>query len=437
MHRPNRQLVTNGVSTPLGDEDGAGRIPGLLHSAQLYGLAAVLMFGVLAFGAVENWSGFVMSVGAVALLMLWAAEQMVRGRATIVLTPLFIPLIAFGIIILIQYTAHLTAYAYATKLTLITAITLGILFWVAMQALTARDDLNRFAAVLAVFGFAVAVVAILQHFTSPNRIYWSVLPPDAGLVFGPYVNRNHYGGCMELLMPLAMTRAFNARHAQGQRVVFGFMATTMAASVFLSESRAGSVCVMLEIVLFGLILASRRSGAVLATMAAFLLLAAGLGLWLSGGRALDRFGDVHDVRLRIAHDTLRMVSEHPWLGCGAGTYEFVYPAFRSYTSRFVIDHAHDDYLEALAETGMIGLSMVVVFIVLLYRGAISALFKRTSSRSGARIAALIGCTGLLLHSFTDFNMHIPANAALFLVLAAIATSPPEAKYGLPRQIYWK
>jgi O-antigen ligase len=171
---------------------------------------------------------------------------------------------------------------------------------------------------------------------------------------------------------------------------------------------------------------------------ALLLLASGLGLWLSGGRALDRFGDVHDVRLRIARDTLHMVSEHPWLGYGAGTYEFVYPAFRSYTSRFVIDHAHNDYLETLAETGIIGLSMVFMFIVLLYRGAVLSLFKRTSSRTGPRMAALIGCTGLVMHSFTDFNMHIPANAALFLVMAAIATSTSEAKYsGLPRQIYWK
>jgi O-antigen ligase len=437
MNRPNRQIATNGVAARIADDQGADRIARLLHSAQVYGLAAVLMFGVLAFGAVENWSGFVMSAGAVALLMLWSAEQMARGRATVVLTPIFIPLIAFGGVIFVQFMANLSAYSYATKLTLITAIMLGILFWVATQSLRARDDLNRFTGVLAVFGFFVAAFAILQHFTSPNRIYWSILPPDAGLVFGPYVNRNHYAGCMELVLPLALAGAFSARRAQGQRVLFGFMAATMAASVFLSQSRAGSVCITLEAVLFGLILAAGRRRAVLGTLAAFLLLAAGLGLWLSGGHALERFGDVQDVRLRIASDSLHMVNQHPWLGWGAGTYEFVYPAFRSYTSRFVIDHAHNDYLEALAETGIIGLSMVVIFVVLLYRGAVLSLFKRTSSRTGPWMAALIGCTGLLMHSFVDFNMHIPANAALFLVLAAIAATTSEAKHNdLPRQIYW-
>jgi O-antigen ligase len=126
------------------------------------------------------------------------------------------------------------------------------------------------------------------------------------------------------------------------------------------------------------------------------------------------------------------------LGWGAGTYESVYPPFRSYTSAFVVDHAHNDYLEAMVETGIIGFTMVLLFIALLYRTAWRSLSSRTWSRTGSRAAALVGCTGLLIHSFTDFNMHIPANAALFLVLAAAAVQQSAAKYsGSQRQIFWE
>jgi O-antigen ligase len=434
-----RHAIADGVAVAADDLAPAARVADRLRTVEVYVLAALLMFGVLAFGAVENWAVFVMATGATALLTLWSAEQIVTNQLEVTRSPLFIPLAGLGAVIFIQYVTRTTAYLYATRLSLLTAITLGILCFVATQVLVLRHHRERLTIILAVFGFVVAIIAVLQHFTAPEKIYWTLLPPDAGLVFGPYVNRNHFAGCMELLMPCALVPAFDRHYSLTKRALLSFMAVMMCAAVFLSQSRAGSAALLLEMIFFAVLFkADKRRRAMVGTLALLLVVSAAMGLWLSSGRALDRFGDVHDLRLRITRDTLRMIPQHPWLGWGAGTYEAVYGEFRSYTSRFVVDHAHNDYLEALVETGIIGFSMVVAFVIILYRRAWQALRSSSWSPTRPRVAALVGCTGLLVHSFTDFNMHIPANAALFMVMAAMAMNTSLAKYGpSTRQIYWE
>jgi len=65
------------------------------------------------------------------------------------------------------------------------------------------------------------------------------------------------------------------------------------------------------------------------------------------------------------------------------------------------------------------------FLVLVFRQAAGKLKNWTETASGAMtVAALLGCMGILVHSFLDFNLRIPAHAALFYVLCAIAASAP-------------
>ena len=90
-----------------------------------------------------------------------------------------------------------------------------------------------------------------------------------------------------------------------------------------------------------------------------------------------------------------------------------------------VNQAHNDYLQLLVETGLAGFSIAVWFLVLVFRQAAGKLKNWTENASGAlAVAALLGCVGILVHSFLDFNLQIPANAALFYVVCAIAASPP-------------
>jgi O-antigen ligase len=131
------------------------------------------------------------------------------------------------------------------------------------------------------------------------------------------------------------------------------------------------------------------------------------------------------VRLSIDRDCLRMLIKRPFLGWGLGAFPIVYPQFRSFYTTFFVNHAHNDYLQLLVETGLAGFSIAVWFLVLMFRQAATKLKNWTENASGAMtVAALLGCVGILVHSFLDFNLQIPANAALFYVLCAIAASAP-------------
>jgi O-antigen ligase len=103
----------------------------------------------------------------------------------------------------------------------------------------------------------------------------------------------------------------------------------------------------------------------------------------------------------------------------------VYPQFRSFYTSFFVNQAHNDYAQLLAETGMAGIAIALWFLVLVFRRARTKLENWPETANGVlTLAALLGCVGILVHSLLDFNLQIPANAALFYVLCAIAAGEP-------------
>ena len=101
------------------------------------------------------------------------------------------------------------------------------------------------------------------------------------------------------------------------------------------------------------------------------------------------------------------------------------PRYETIYDGLIVDHVHNDYIEALAETGLLGGLCGLAFLWLLYRGARKSFFAEQGHFSRALHAgAIAAVSGLLLHSWVDFNLHIPANTLLFLLQARIATSPP-------------
>jgi O-antigen ligase len=173
-------------------------------------------------------------------------------------------------------------------------------------------------------------------------------------------------------------------------------------------------------------------GAFLAVVIIFLV-------WMGGNEVTRRLLSIHSearqeitggTRLSIDRDCLRMLLKKPFLGWGLGTFPIVYPEFRSFYTTFFVNQAHNDYLQLLVETGLAGFAIALWFLALLFRGAARKLKDFTKSdgtetATGAlTLAALLGCVGILVHSLFDFNLQIPANAALFYVLCAIAAAPP-------------
>lgn len=150
---------------------------------------------------------------------------------------------------------------------------------------------------------------------------------------------------------------------------------------------------------------------------------------------MARIGDLSPgIRPQITKDSLRMFLKRPILGWGLGTFPTVYPRYRSFYTNLFVNEAHNDYAQLLAEMGLLGFTLAVCFLAGMYHRGLSASRRWQNHWDGTvSLAALIGCTGILLHSFVDFNLQIPANAAMFYVLCALAASEPVAETFLAKQ----
>lgn len=113
------------------------------------------------------------------------------------------------------------------------------------------------------------------------------------------------------------------------------------------------------------------------------------------------------------------------MGWGLGVFGVIYPHFSTLSTNLKVGMAHNDYLQLLVEMGAVGFAIAVWFLVALFRSALRKINHLQSATNAAvTLAALLGISGILVHSFVDFNLQIPANAAMFYVLCVVAAMEP-------------
>jgi len=401
----------------------------LLGRILVLGLCVLLIFAVLSFGAVEDWSIFLFEIGATALGLVWIGRQLALGQVNILKNPLYLPALLFFIVVLVQIAFGTSAYPYVTKYASFQYVSYGIVLWIASNCIRGREQRKAFALIMIVFGACYAFFALTQDLTSNSKLFWIRTPRFPGSIYGSYVNRNHYAGLMEMLAPIALVVSLSRLLPSVQRVFVGFCGILMASTIFLCGSRGGMVAFLLEIVLLGALLISSHRRAPVMLAYATLCVSVLVFIFLSNnGRGLARIGDLSPgIRPQIMRDSVAMFAKKPVLGWGLDTFPTVYPQYRSFYTNLFINQAHNDYVQLLVETGIIGFALMVWFLIGVYRRGFAALrhwrdhWDRTIS-----LAALIGSTGIMIHSFVDFNLHIPANAAFFYVLCALSASELQA-----------
>ena len=395
------------------------------------GICLLLAFEPLAFGGVQAWAIFVLEAGAALLLMIWAVRGIALPRVEITPNPLFTPMLLFAGLVAAQLLPNRSAYWYATWQKALLWAAYGILFFLSTQCFRRGAWLKRFGIACTVYGFLVAMFSIAQEFVGNGKIYWVVPNQAAAQFVGPYANHSHYAGLMEMLVPFPLVLAMAGFSPIPMRVLYSSAAVIMGSTIFLSKSRGGILAFAVEVGVLNILSArGRRTSRQVAVAGLFclllifcLMLLRPNGLWERFMQLGDRVDKAHDPnRVTLVEDSLKMVRQRPLLGWGFGTFPVVYPSFRSFYTDLAVNAAHNDFVELTVETGLVGFALVVAFIFLLYRTGMSRIKHwRHDPGASTALAALVGCTGLAVHSFSDFNLQVPANAALFFALAAIAT----------------
>jgi len=395
------------------------------------GICLLIAFSVLAFGAVEVWSESILEVGA-AVLFLWWAVLICRNREIeIHWSPVYWPLLAFLGIAALQLAFRGTAYPFLTGVALLKISGCSLLFFLIGQAFRGSRDLRFLAWFLMCFAFGVAVFGVAQNFTSHYVLYWYRPLTNGGNPFGPYVNRNDFAGLMELLAPIGLSLVLFRGIRTEQMPFVGILTVVPIIALLLTGSRGGIVSFVFELGVLALIVYVARSKKSQMLPFAIVLLVALLAMgWLGANRVLNRFSSYRageltaNRRITMLKGTWHVFLAYPLVGCGLGTLVAVYPRFEPYYDGKIVDHAHNDYVEVLAETGIAGGICLLAFVVLWLREARRPLVREQTSFSKAiHAAGVTACAGMAVHSFVDFNLHIPANGLVFLLMAALSAAP--------------
>lgn len=334
----------------------------------------------------------------------------------------------------------------ATAWVLAMGIGLVAVFWCGRAALV-RGGVRTVARGVAWLGLAVAAFAIVQHGTAPKLLYWHWRPlSPSATPYGPFVNRNDLACWLVMALPLVIGYASAHIHSLRHRDGTVALATVLdSTTVWL----VGSACLMMGALLVSLSRSGITAGAV--SMGALVWMSrsrvrGGRTPWLLGGilattvaiatvyvnvgALANRVGESLAVgvggRRAIWHDSWTMTKDFWATGVGAGAYQRGMLVYQQGSRTFYFNHAHDEYLQVLAEGGVL-LSVPAGIGVLALAG--SARRRLRADRSAAywiRAGAASGMVAAAVQSVWDVGLQMPANGVLFAILAAVALHEPKS-----------
>lgn len=433
-----------------------------------FGVLLTVVFTGLAFGAVEPWAVFVFEAIIIGLVFLWGVKVVRDGRLRLTLPAAalpFVALILFGLIQSLALTGadgrwmSLSMNVGHTRSTVVLLSFMFIALILAANFFASRERLAGLGHVLVFYGLGVSLFALVQYFTWSGRFYW-VRPTMATSAFGPFANHNHFAGYMELLIPLPVALVITRAVSKEVRVLYGFAAVVMGLAAVASLSRGGMISLAAMFVFMGIVgmrlpsvrrslvagksargaKASQDTNAgiraissrvvVIAALVAFI--GAGV-LWIGADPIIQRVAPSQAIegqpsetfaasRGWIWRDAATMIRANPLLGVGLGAFGTAFNIYTQGDGSVRVPQAHNDYLQIVADCGIVGGLIALWFVIVVFRTAAQGLKARDPLLSGLALGSASGIFGILVHSLFDFNLQIPSNALLFLVLVAVGSS---------------
>ncbi|MDD5194301.1 MAG: O-antigen ligase family protein [Candidatus Omnitrophica bacterium] len=311
--------------------------------------------------------------------------------------------------------SQITIYPFNTKQELIKYICFFSIFFVSLNTIQEKKQFERLFSVIIVWAAILCLYGIIQRYFVLERIDTSSFS-----VFG---NKNYFAGYMCLIAPLAIGYTL-ACHNHFKKITFGFLSALISASVFISLSRAASLSLVLSFFIFLLLLAtSGKNKAHLWGVLVVALLALGL-VTIVGFEAL-RFhfllfeGGLRE-RLSLSADALGIVKDFPVMGVGLGNFHLIFTIYKISTIRGFFYNLHNDHLQLIIETGLLGAFFYFSFLFKIFKDTLTHVkLRQDPFVKNIAIGGLCGCWGLLVHSFADFNFHIPATVFLFWLILGL------------------
>ncbi len=423
-------------------------------------LFVIPVFGMISYGAVDPWALSIIAIMTAIMLVMRIAEGFQTGRFRYSPSRLQIPLL--GLILLAGFQLlplaaplpadliegasrnALSLDPYATRFWLIKAVIVLIYLSTALVEINTKRRVKQVVFGIVVFGTAMAFFGIAQALINPGSIY-GLRPTPQAISFGPFVNRHHFAGFMEMTIGITLAVLLGSGTKPNKRPFLIFAVALMGIAAVMTSSRGG----MLSIAGVGVfVIASsffakkvngssakmhiRRKLAIAAASIALILGIFGTVIFLGSGDALVRgigaseAADVSNGRFHFWSVSADIIAANPIIGVGFDAFGVAFTRFDTWNGTFRIEQAHNDYLQTLADGGIVGFALLAAFIWLFVRsGLLNISLASEGFHRSAVIGAFAGCLGIMIHSFFDFPLRTNSNLFFFMLLVSIATLPNE------------
>jgi len=377
----------------------------------------------------------------------------------------------------------LAPYSHPVRLSVVRWTVYGLFYFGLTKLLNSRRKIETIVILLIITGCFEALYGIMQTYSGSEHIWWFKKVFYRRDVTGTYINRNHFAGYMEMMIILAvcytaslasrskrqpltkpkrrklthrnrknslkkhlidfLTAYLASEQKFNKRAIILFAGVLMGVGLILSASRAGlfaTAGALLCISLFFVIKRNlRRQG--LIVLGLFLLTSVyvlNIGIEYTASR-FQSLGRSLEFRTRWTETTLDMFNDFKLTGVGVGNFQHAYPKYQAAEDQqLFIRHAHNDWAQFLAEAGGIGFLLLIIGLGrYLYRTFKLWRRRRDPFAACLSLAPIGAFTALAIHSFFDFNLHLPANFLTFIAIAAIGNSALHLKQSrvMPKMLH--
>lgn len=429
-------------------------------------IIALLIFLVLIplpLGSNRLWAMGVIAIAVGGLGCVWGAGiwrgKISPSKALKAGLPMFFVLLALQVWVATQWLFGLSADPAASALALVLGVSYSLLFLLIISLFGTRIRLLWLLAALVISG---TLQGFYGTFMALSGFEWSLFGETVShgsVATGTFVNRNHFAGYIEMTLAcgiglmMAMRSTEKWSWASAIELVMGPKARLRIALVILvialvmTRSRGGNVAFFTAMLLMSMLFIVRnkdnRRRNILILLSLILIDTLVISQYFGLENLKDRLVNTrlvdtvqivevdqvpvevlqkaNEIRGQVVLDALPLAKQNPIVGQGAGAFEATYAQYADQTVRLHFDHAHNDHLQFFIEYGAIGTLLLAVFVGWSLCCALAALWQTKSMfRNGLGLGVSMGIVSIMIHSFSDFNLQIPANAATFVTLCAIA-----------------
>lgn len=432
--------------------------------AVFFMVCLIAIFANIAFGGVSTGILGIISILIGVLLIFWILDAWKSKEITFSTNLLLVPiggLILIGLIQLLPLNSpeisndllsvpavsSLSIDPYATRFAVLKLIIYLVFFAAALTFINSQKRLRKVVVTIIVFASVMAFFGVLQRLANPEYIY-GIREVGQAIPFASYVNQHHFAAFLEMTTGLTLGLLFGGATKKDKFLLLIIAVVLMGIGIVFTGSRGGIISLLGVIGFLVLINIFKRRKNVedeanqsdagqnysisrLGLIGGSIILIAVLLIsvtWLGGSDSVLRGTgiqtdqtDFTSGRTHFWGVALQIIQDNPVLGSGLESFGVAFTKYDTWSGQFRVEQAHNDYLQILADTGVLGLICIIAFIILLFKQSLKIINETSDQfRRNVAIGSLAGCFGILIHSFFDFPLRTNANAFFFLIFVTLA-----------------